>query len=114
MRRSKADAMRESLRINLQPVFLTSVTTAIGFMSMNFSDAPPFRDLGNIVAIGVLASFVYCLALLPALMLALPVRVKAAQSHSVAAMDRLADFVVARQTTGPVGHVSAGDRYCWH
>ena len=94
---SKADAMRESLRINLQPVFLTSVTTAIGFMSMNFSDAPPFRDLGNIVAVGVLSSFVYCLALLPALMLALPVRVKAARSHSVAAMDRLADFVVKRR-----------------
>jgi len=94
---SKADAMRESLRINLQPVFLTSVTTAIGFMSMNFSDAPPFRDLGNIVAVGVLSSFVYCLALLPALMLALPVRVKAARSHSVAALDRLADFVVKRR-----------------
>jgi predicted RND superfamily exporter protein len=94
---SKADAMRESLRINLQPVFLTSVTTAIGFMSMNFSDAPPFRDLGNIVAIGVLSSFVYCLALLPALMLALPVRVKAAQSHSVAVMDKLADFVVKQR-----------------
>lgn len=94
---SKADAMHESLRINLQPVFLTSVTTAIGFMSMNFSDAPPFRDLGNIVAIGVLSSFVYCLALLPALMLALPVRVKAAQSHTVAAMDKLADFVVNRR-----------------
>jgi len=94
---NKADAMHESLRINLQPVFLTSVTTAIGFMSMNFSDAPPFRDLGNIVAIGVLSSFIYCLALLPALMLALPVRVKAAQSHSVAAMDKLADFVVRRR-----------------
>ncbi len=94
---SKADAMHESIRVNLQPVFLTSVTTAIGFTSMNFSDAPPFRDLGNIVAIGVLASFVYCLALLPALMLALPVRVKAAQSHSVAAMDKLADFVVTRR-----------------
>lgn len=91
------DAMCESLRINLQPIFLTSVTTAIGFLSMNFSDAPPFRDLGNIVAIGVIASFVYCVALLPALMLVLPVRVKAAHNRSVAAMDRLADFVVTRR-----------------
>jgi len=91
------DAMCESLRINLQPIFLTSVTTAIGFLSMNFSDAPPFRDLGNIVAIGVIASFVYCVALLPALMLVLPVRVKATHNRSVAAMDRLADFVVTRR-----------------
>ncbi len=94
---SKAEAMRESLRINLQPIFLTSITTAIGFMSMNFSDAPPFRDLGNIVAIGVFASFVYCLALLPALMLAFPVKVKAAHSQSVMAMDKLADFVVLKR-----------------
>ena len=51
-------SMIDSIRINLQPVFLTSVTTAIGFMSMNFSDAPPFRDLGNIVAMGVMIAFV--------------------------------------------------------
>jgi len=91
---SRPAAMIESLRVNLQPIFLTSITTAIGFLSMNFSDAPPFRDLGNIVAIGVVASFIYCIALLPALMLMLPVRVKAARSRSVASMDALADFVV--------------------
>lgn len=94
---AKSDAMRESLRINLQPIFLTSVTTAIGFLSMNFSDAPPFRELGNIVAIGVVASFVYCIALLPALMLLLPVRFSASHSRSVAAMDALAEFVVTRR-----------------
>jgi len=94
---SKSAAMIESLRVNLQPIFLTSITTAIGFMSMNFSDAPPFRDLGNIVAIGVVSSFVYCITLLPALMLLFPVRVKAARSRSVAGMDALADFVVRRR-----------------
>ena len=94
---SKAAAMNEGLRVNLQPIFITSLTTAIGFMSMNFSDAPPFRDLGNIVAIGVIASFFYCIALLPALMLALPVRVKTATNHSVTAFDALADFVVKRR-----------------
>ncbi len=87
-------AMVEALRINLQPIFLTSLTTAIGFLSMNFSDAPPFRDLGNIVAIGVMAAFFYCIALLPALMIALPVRVPAVRNRSVAFMDRFADFVV--------------------
>ncbi|MFQ5644786.1 MAG: RND family transporter [Thiogranum sp.] len=91
---SRSAAMIESLRLNLQPVFLTSMTTAIGFMSMNFSDAPPFRDLGNIVAIGVVSSFVYCISLLPALMLLFPVRVKAARSQSVAGMDALAGFVI--------------------
>ena len=47
-------------------VFLQS-TTAIGFMSMNFSDAPPFHDLGNIAAAGIMCAFVYSVTLLPAL-----------------------------------------------
>ena len=93
----KTGAMVESLRINLQPVFLTSVTTAIGFLSMNFSDAPPFRDLGNIVAMGVMAAFFISITLLPALMLILPVRVKPGATNHSRRMDNFADFVVARR-----------------
>jgi len=91
---SKVEAMLEALRVNLQPIFLTTVTTAIGFLSMNFSDAPPFRDLGNVVAIGVVAAFVYAIVLLPVLMLLLPVKAKVARNHASIAMDRLADFVI--------------------
>ena len=47
-------AVAESLQVNMRPVFLTSLTTAIGFLSLNFSDSPPFRQLGNLVAFGVL------------------------------------------------------------
>ena len=72
--KSKSEAISESLRINLQPVFLTTATTTIGFLSMNFSDAPPFRDLGNIVAMGVTSAFFYSIFTLPALMAILPVR----------------------------------------
>jgi len=93
----KSSAMVDSLRINLQPIFLTTVTTVIGFLSMNFSDAPPFRDLGNIVAIGVAAAFVFSVTFLPALMLMLPVRVKAGTTRKAQAMDRLAEFVVTRR-----------------
>jgi predicted RND superfamily exporter protein len=93
----KTSAMVESLRINLQPVFLTSLTTAIGFMSMNFSDAPPFRDLGNIVAMGVMAAFFISITLLPALMLILPVRVKAGTTRHSRHMDNFANFVVERR-----------------
>jgi len=94
----KTNAMVESLRINLQPVFLTSLTTVIGFLSMNFSDAPPFRDLGNIVAMGVTAAFIFSVTFLPALVLVLPVRVKPeTNSRRAQAMDRFAEFVVARR-----------------
>lgn len=95
----KEEAIAESLRINLQPVFLTSVTTAIGFLSMNFSDAPPFHDLGNIVATGVTAAFVYSVTFLPALMAVLPLRARhaAAEKESRGLCMRLADLVVRRR-----------------
>jgi predicted RND superfamily exporter protein len=91
---AKRAAMVDSLRVNLQPIFLTSLTTAIGFMSMNFSDAPPFRDLGNIVAMGVGAAFVLSVTLLPALIMVLPVRVKPSPEGRTSAMERFAEFVI--------------------
>ena len=74
--KNKAAAITISVGENLHPVFLTSMTTAIGFLTMNLSDAPPFRDLGNIVAIGITAAFFYSVLFLPAMMAALPVRAK--------------------------------------
>jgi predicted RND superfamily exporter protein len=94
----KTSAMIDSLRINLQPIFLTSLTTVIGFMSMNFSDAPPFRDLGNIVAMGVTAAFIFSVTFLPALMLMLPVRVRKATRQHTLLVDRFAEFVIARRS----------------
>ncbi len=93
--KTKQEAIVESVRINLHPVFLTSVTTVVGFLTMNFSDAPPFRDLGNIVAMGIVAAFIYSIVLLPALMAVIPVRVKERKSSdSGNACDRLAEFVI--------------------
>lgn len=93
--RSKTEAMRLSMRNNLQPVFLTTLTNAIGFLSMNFSDTPPFHDLGNIVAIGVGAAFVFSMTLLPALMMILPVRVRVSTaSHAGSKMTRWSDWVI--------------------
>jgi len=93
----KNEAIVESLRVNFGPVFLTSLTTIIGFMSLNFSDAPPFRDFGNITAMGVAAAWIYSIMLLPALMAVLPVRVKQKQQEKSTLMDRLADFVIRRR-----------------
>lgn len=97
---SRREAVIESLRINMQPVFLTSVTTAIGFLALNFSDAPPFRDLGNITAVGVMAAFVFSVTFLPALLSLLPIsaRVKEdGEAKNNGLMDKFADFVVNRR-----------------
>ncbi|MDE0391055.1 MAG: MMPL family transporter [Rhodospirillales bacterium] len=71
---SKRDAIVESIRLNLHPVFLASLTTALGFLSMNFSEVPPYRHLGNFVAIGIAASFILSVTFLPALLSLLPIR----------------------------------------
>ncbi len=94
---SKNDAIVESLRINFQPIFLTSATTAIGFLSMNFSDAPPFRDLGNITAMGVMYAFFLSVLLLPAVMAILPVKVKPSKTLSSRLMEQFAEFVIRRR-----------------
>jgi len=61
----KADAIAESLRVNVVPVAITGLTTAVGFLSLNFSDAPPFRQLGNMVAFGVVITFILSITFLP-------------------------------------------------
>jgi predicted RND superfamily exporter protein len=48
--------------------FLTSFTTAVGFMSLYPSNILPIKDFGWIMAIGVYVSFALCFTLLPALL----------------------------------------------
>jgi len=95
--KSKQEATVESLRINLQAVFLTSITTAIGFLTMNFSDAPPFRDLGNIVAMGVISAFFYSVLFLPSLIVVLPRQAKLKPGEILSPdCDALATFVLKK------------------
>ena len=96
----KKAAMVESLRINMQPVFLASFTTTLGFLTMNFADVPPFMHLGNMVAIGVLASFLFSIFFLPAFIALLPVHVSAAtQTNDYTLVNRVGEFVVKRRTS---------------
>ena len=94
----KIQAIKESVRINIQPVFITSLTTVLGFLSMNFSEVPPFRDLGNTVAIGITAAFLLSIFFLPALMSLLPVRVKVQEEHESRTMLALSNFVINNRT----------------
>lgn len=97
---NKAVAMLNSLRVNFQPIFITSITTAIGFLSMNFSDVPPFQDLGNVVAMGVMFAFVLSVTVLPAMMMLMPIRIKVQEETDSHLMVRFALGVVNRR--GPL------------
>ncbi|NHN38211.1 MMPL family transporter [Pseudomaricurvus alcaniphilus] len=88
---NKKTAMQHSLQSNLKPVLITSVTTGIGFLCLNTSEAPPFRDLGNITALGVLTALFFSLTLLPALMMLLRTKVTATGSSRLQSwLDQLA------------------------
>ena len=94
----KTEALVEAVRLNFLPVSITSITTIVGFLALNFSDSPPYWHLGNITAVGIGAAWLYSILLLPALLSLLPYRVRAASrpDWSQRAMDRFADFVIAR------------------
>ena len=93
---ARRPAIVHSLEINSRPIFLTSLTTMIGFLSLNFSEMPPFRVMGNIVAIGAMCAFVYSVTLLPALLVLMPIRASARQKDGPDFFERLARFVISR------------------
>lgn len=91
---AKRESLVESLRVNMQPVMLASITTVIGFMSMHSSDVPPFHDLGNMVSVGVTTSFILSMAFLPWLLMLLPMRVKVTEDKYSRHMTRTSEFVI--------------------
>lgn len=94
---SKYEAISNSVEFNLHPVALTSLTSAIGFLSLNGSDAPPFHDLGTIVAGGVTAAFVLSFTFLPAFLAIMKVNKPTRRNHAQKLMIRLGSFVVSNR-----------------
>ena len=78
-------------------------TTAIGFLSLNFSISPPFRQLGNMVAGGMIGVWIFTIFLLPGLICWIPIR----QKKDTASVDRmmvaLGEFVIRNQKRLLVG-----------
>ena len=94
---NKADAIQYSIERNIMPVFITSTTTAIGFLTLNFSDVPILADLGNLTAIGVMLACWLSIVALPALLNILPIKARVnVVANDDTAMDKLADFVIKR------------------
>ncbi len=98
--KSKKESMITSIKLNLLPCFLTSVTTSLGFLSLLSSISPPIRVLGVIIAIGSLLAFVITVTFLPALLTVLPFSKKVShQKEQALAWTRsLGHFVIQRRT----------------
>lgn len=65
-------AMRQSVKFNLRPISLATITTVIGFASLNLASSPAISSFGTVVAIGVAFAYFLTLCVLPALVLLLP------------------------------------------
>lgn len=99
----RQEAMVTGLSTIFFALFLTSLTTLIGFLSMNFSEAPPFRDLGNMTSLGVVGAFIFTVTFLPAFMMLFPVPaayVKSAGKDNKGVMqktiDHVAEYIIAK------------------
>lgn len=83
---SRAEAAYKSVRLNHAPIALTTFTDVLGFLCFNFSETPPFRDLGNMAAYGAIIAYLYSVFFLPALLARVPLSVKSdllEREHSV-------------------------------
>ena len=88
------EAMKVSLSKNISPIFWTSVTTAVGFLGMNFGDSPPFRSMGNMAAIGVVIAFICTFTVLPAAALLFSAHQQASTFSMASVMERFSIWVI--------------------
>lgn len=70
----KRQALVSALKHNFKPIAVTSLTTAIGFLTLNLSESAGIRALGNQVAVGVMVAFILSVTFLPAVLVLLPIK----------------------------------------
>jgi hypothetical protein len=66
---TKEKALAHVLKKVFMPCFLTTITTAIGFLSLSLSDIPPIKEFAFIASAGMVFEFVYSFLFLPPVLL---------------------------------------------
>ncbi|MBL8952185.1 MAG: MMPL family transporter [Myxococcaceae bacterium] len=95
----KRDAIVRSVRENLEAVTYTWLTTVVGFLCLNSSDAPPVLHLANMSSFGVTMAYAFSLTLLPGLCMVLPLRApRASVDRAPPFFGQLAGFVLRHKT----------------
>lgn len=90
-------AMAASLRINGRTIFLTTLVNALGFLSMNFSDSPPYRDLGNLVSVGTVLAWLLSISFVAAWTQLSPPRVSPSALRQVELVKRFVEAVIRQR-----------------
>lgn len=98
--KTKPQAIVAALSGNLEAVTYTWLTTVVGFLCLNASDAPPVLHLSNMSSVGVTAAYLFSITLLPALMMLLPVRPPKPRSEADGRLFGLLGTFVMRHRAG--------------
>ncbi|QOY53337.1 efflux RND transporter permease subunit [Candidatus Sulfurimonas baltica] len=87
---SKNEAVIFALGHSGLPIIMTSLTTAAGLLSFSSAEIAPIADLGIFGAVGIMLALVNTIVLLPAMLVALPIK-KAKETHknNSAKMDKI-------------------------
>lgn len=108
----RRDLVVEVVRINAMPVFLTSVTTAIGFYSLTAGNIIPLQMLGYTAGLGALLAYATSMTLVPALLSLAPLPATAGTAAAASPRGdgeswaaRLTDVVIRRRL--PIAAASA-------
>lgn len=65
---SRFETVVGAIRKTFKPVTITSLTTAIGFLSLSFAASPPYQEFGILSAVGAILAYVVTLAIAPVLL----------------------------------------------
>jgi hydrophobe/amphiphile efflux-3 (HAE3) family protein len=98
---NRRDRAHELLRNLLAPCFLTTLTTALGLLSLTVSEIPAIQQFGLFAAIGVSISFMLNITLLPLAFIYMPLRRHGAADR-IRAYAPLLNRVGALSVTHPV------------
>lgn len=72
-RQQYREVLAESLHRAHRPIATSAFTTMAGFAALTFNRIPAIRDLGLFAVLGVFLSYVFCMHLIPAILVYLPV-----------------------------------------
>lgn len=91
------DPFRHALVANLAPVTVSHLTTAFGFLCLNFSPSPPLADMGNIVAFGLVFGHLAVFIVMPVCLANRQTRGAGRLMVTGPQMRALAGWVIARK-----------------
>ncbi len=92
---SRQEVLEVTMREMGLPVLMTSVTTAVGFLSMYTTRIPPLQEFGTSISVGIISAFGLTVVLIPAFLAVLPLRQSSMRhDQSGAALGIIHDFLV--------------------